>query len=69
MEDNIVLNYGAVNALIEKKSDEIINQYLGGERDDFNYVKFDLYETPISSAIEESLTLPFLSDKKVVHVK
>ncbi|PSC77346.1 DNA polymerase III subunit delta, partial [Mammaliicoccus sciuri] len=48
MEDNIVLNYGAVNALIEKKSDEIINQYLAGERDDFNYVKFDLYETPIS---------------------
>ena len=69
MEDNIVLNYGAVNALIEKKSDEIINQYLAGERDDFNYVKFDLYETPISSAIEESLTLPFLSDKKVVHIK
>ena len=69
MEDNIVLNYGAVNALIEKKSDEIINQYLDGERNDFNYVKFDLYETPISSAIEESLTLPFLSDKKVVHIK
>ncbi|MBM6628235.1 DNA polymerase III subunit delta [Mammaliicoccus vitulinus] len=69
MEDNIVLNYGAVNALIEKKSDEIINEYLNGERDEFNYVKYDLYETSISSAIEEALTLPFLSDKKVVHIK
>lgn len=69
MEDNIVLNYGAVEALIEKKSDEIINQYLDGERDEFNYVKYDLYETSISSAIEEALTLPFLSDKKVVHIK
>lgn len=69
MKDNIVLNYGAVDALIEKKSDEIINHYLDGERDEFNYVKFDLYETSISSAIEEALTLPFLSDKKVVHIK
>ncbi|MEB7656927.1 DNA polymerase III subunit delta [Mammaliicoccus vitulinus] len=69
MEDNIVLNYGAVNALIEKKSDEIINEYLNGERDEFNYVKYDLYEASISSAIEEALTLPFLSDKKVVHIK
>lgn len=64
-----MLNYGAVNALIEKKSDEIINEYLNGERDEFNYVKYDLYETSISSAIEEALTLPFLSDKKVVHIK
>jgi len=64
-----VLNYGAVNALIEKKSDEIINEYLNGERDEFNYVKYDLYEASISSAIEEALTLPFLSDKKVVHIK
>nr|WP_263313126.1 DNA polymerase III subunit delta [Mammaliicoccus sp. Marseille-Q6498] len=69
MKDNIVLNYGAVDALIEKKSEEIINQYLNGERDEFNYVKFDLYETPISVPIEEALTLPFLSDKKVVHIK
>ncbi|GGI40116.1 DNA polymerase III subunit delta [Mammaliicoccus stepanovicii] len=69
MKDNIVLNYGAVDALIEKKSDETINQYLSGERDEFNYVKYDLYETPISVAIEEALTLPFLSDKKVVHIK
>ncbi|MGO1989785.1 DNA polymerase III subunit delta [Mammaliicoccus vitulinus] len=69
MKDNIVLNYGAVNALIEKKSDEIINEYLNGERDEFNYVKYDLYEASISSAIEEALTLPFLSDKKVVHIK
>lgn len=64
-----MLNYGAVNALIEKKSDEIINEYLNGERDEFNYVKYDLYEASISSAIEEALTLPFLSDKKVVHIK
>ncbi|WP_323704703.1 DNA polymerase III subunit delta [Mammaliicoccus sp. Dog046] len=69
MKDNLVLNYGAVHSLIEKKSEEVINQYLKGERDEFNYVKFDLYETPISNAIEEALTLPFLSDKKVVHIK
>lgn len=69
MKDNIVLNYGAVDALIEKKSNEIINQYLKEGRDEFNYAKYDLYESPISNAIEEALTLPFLSDKKVVHIK
>lgn len=69
MNENIIINYGAVDALIEKKSDEIIKQYLGQARDEFNYIKYDLYETPISAVIEEALTLPFLSDKKVVHVK
>lgn len=69
MSDNIVVVYGEVPELVEKQSSDIINDFLQAEKDDFNYIKFNLYETEISPIIEESLTLPFFSEKKAILVK
>lgn len=69
MSDNIVTIYGEVPELVEKKSSEIVNNYLGQEKDDFNYVKFNMYENDLTPIIEETLTMPFFSDKKAIVVK
>lgn len=69
MKENIITIYGEVPELIEKKSKEIVDSYLQEPKDDFNFVSFDLAETEINICIEEILTLPFFSDKKVVVIK
>lgn len=69
MSDNIIMVYGEVLDLVEKKSSEMINKYLQSEKDDFNYVKYNLYETEITPIIEEALTMPFFSDKKAILVQ
>ena len=69
MSENIITIYGEAPELIEKKSNEIIAKYLNEPKDDFNFIKFNLYETEIAPIIEESLTMPLFSDKKVVLVQ
>ncbi|MEB7381297.1 DNA polymerase III subunit delta [Staphylococcus warneri] len=69
MSDNIITVYGEVPDLVEKKSSEMINKYLQTEKEDFNFIKFNLYETEITPIIEETLTMPFFSDKKAILVK
>ncbi|HDB7212774.1 TPA: DNA polymerase III subunit delta [Staphylococcus aureus] len=69
MSDNIVAIYGDVPELVEKQSAEIISQFLKSDRYDFNFVKYNLYETEIAPIVEETLTLPFFSDKKAILVK
>lgn len=69
MPQNLIAVYGDVPELVEKQSLEIIQTYLQQERDDFNFVKFNLYEHDISTIIEETLTLPFFSEKKAILVK
>lgn len=69
MSDNIITVYGEVPDLVEKKSSEMINKYLQTEKVDFNFIKFNLYETEITPIIEETLTMPFFSDKKAILVK
>lgn len=69
MSDNIIMVYGEVPDLVEKKSSEMINKYLQSEKDDFNYVKYNLYETEITPIIEEALTMPFFSDKKAILIQ
>lgn len=64
MSDNIVTIYGEVPELIEKKSAEIIDKYLKAPKDDFNFVKYNLYESDLSPIIEETLTMPFFLIKK-----
>ena len=73
MSDNIVTIYGEVPELVEKKSSEIVNNYLGQEKDDFNYVKFNMYENDLTPIIEETLTMPFFliksnCSKKCIHI-
>ncbi|WP_436854005.1 DNA polymerase III subunit delta [Staphylococcus caeli] len=69
MSDNIITIYGEVPELIEKKTAEVVSQYLQAPKDDFNFVKYNLYESDLAPIIEETLTMPFFSDKKVVLVQ
>ena len=69
MSNNIFTVYGEVPELVEKKTKEIVNDYLGQEIDDFNYVKYNLYESDLTPIIEETLTMPFFSNKKAIVVK
>ncbi|MBI5972626.1 DNA polymerase III subunit delta [Staphylococcus caledonicus] len=69
MRNNVVAVYGEVPELVEKKSNELVNDFLEEGKDDFNFIKFNLYETNISSIIEEALTLPFISEKKAIVIK
>ncbi len=64
----ITLNYGVVPELITKKTQDIVDELLP-EQDDFNFAKYDLHEVPIQAIIEDALTVPFLSDYKVIVVK
>ncbi|MCH4476573.1 DNA polymerase III subunit delta [Staphylococcus haemolyticus] len=69
MANNIMAIYGEVPELVEKKSNELTHSFLNEDKDDFNYIKYNLYETDMSTVIEEALTMPFISEKKVIVVK
>lgn len=61
--------YGEVPELVEKKRNEIVESYLNEKKDDFNYIKYNLYDTSFNQIIEEALTMPFISEKKAIVVK
>lgn len=69
MANNIMAIYGEVPELVEKKRNEIVESYLNEKKDDFNYVKYNLYDTSFNQIIEEALTMPFISEKKAIVVK
>ncbi|MCE4949678.1 DNA polymerase III subunit delta [Staphylococcus hominis] len=69
MANNIMAIYGEVPELVEKKSNEIVESYLNEKKDDFNYVKYNLYDTSFNQIIEEALTMPFISEKKAIVIK
>ncbi|PCF43225.1 DNA polymerase III subunit delta [Staphylococcus delphini] len=67
---NIHVIHGEVPELIDRETEQLTKKYLGNEpKDDFNYVKYNLYETTLNMIIEEAMTLPFFSDKKIVVVQ
>ncbi|MBI5975766.1 DNA polymerase III subunit delta [Staphylococcus canis] len=67
---NIHVIYGDVPELIDRATDQLINRYLKDTpKDDFNFMKFNMYETNLSAIIEEALTLPLFSDEKVILVE
>ena len=53
MANNIMAIYGEVPELVEKKSNELTHSFLNEDKDDFNYVKYNLYETDMSTVIEK----------------
>ena len=55
MPQNLIAVYGDVPELVEKQSLEIIQTYLQQERDDFNFVKFNLYEQDLSTNTDKLL--------------
>lgn len=64
----ITLNYGVVPELVAEKTREIVDELLP-DQDDFNFAKYDLHEVPVQQIIEDAMTIPFLSDYKVIVVK
>ena len=60
MSNNIFTVYGEVPELVEKKTKEIVNDYLGQEIDDFNYVKYNLYESDLTRLLKRHLLCLFL---------
>ena len=70
MGNNIMAIYGEVPELVEKKSNELTHSFLNEDKDDFNYVKYNLYETDMSTVIEEALTmLPLYLRRKSLLLK
>ncbi|OIJ16675.1 DNA polymerase III subunit delta [Anaerobacillus alkalilacustris] len=65
----IYLLYGTEVFLIEEIIHSIINKVLTEDEYDFNLSTYELKETPISLAIEEALTIPFMGSYRVVIVK
>ncbi len=65
----LYLLLGTEAFLIEETIHTIINKVLPEEQFDFNLSTFELKETPISLAIEEALTIPFMGTHRVVIVK
>lgn len=66
--DAITLNYGDVPDLVAKKTESLVSSLLDS-KDEFNYARYNLSETPIQEVIEDALTIPFLNDYKVIVVK
>ena len=61
--------YGEVPELVEKKSNELTHSFLNEDKDDFNYIKYNLYETDMSTVIEEALTMPLYLKRKSLLLK
>lgn len=66
--EKLYLVYGKNRVRIDETVNKLTKDYLATV-DDFNRIVFDYIETEIEHIIEECITLPFLSDRKVVIVK
>ncbi|ULG71144.1 DNA polymerase III subunit delta [Macrococcus brunensis] len=64
----IIINHGVVPELVAERTTKIVSDLLP-EQDDFNFSRYDLLETPIQNIIEDAMTIPFLSEQKVIVVK
>ncbi|MFW6285215.1 MAG: DNA polymerase III subunit delta [Bacillota bacterium] len=66
MKDNVMVFYGEDSFYMKNKIHQTIRQY---EVDNYNLTTYDMDETELSDAINDALTIPFLSEKKVVICK
>ncbi|WP_241657830.1 DNA polymerase III subunit delta [Anaerobacillus alkaliphilus] len=65
----LYLFYGTETFLIEETIHKLINKVLTEDQYDFNLSTYEAKETPISVAIEEAQTIPFMGSHRVVIVK
>ncbi|MFP4286599.1 MAG: DNA polymerase III subunit delta [Candidatus Izemoplasmataceae bacterium] len=63
MNEQIILFYGEDTFYIKSKINQLIKQY---EVDEYNLASYDLDDVAITDAINDALTIPFMSDKKIV---
>ncbi len=66
MDENVVCFYGEDAFFIRSKIQQFIKKY---NVDEFNYTTYDLDETPLSEAISDAQTIPFMSEVKVIVLK
>ncbi|QOY36206.1 DNA polymerase III subunit delta [Anaerobacillus isosaccharinicus] len=65
----LYLLYGTETFLIEETIHKLLNKVLTEDQYDFNLSTYELKETPISAAVEEALTIPFMGTHRVVIVR
>ena len=65
----VYLVYGEQTPIIKQRCRNITKQFLGEDKDDMNYVRFDARETLIQEIVAECTYLPLGYDKKVVIVE
>ncbi len=63
MSERAILYYGEDTFQIRTKIQQIIKKY---DVDEFNTTMYDLDETPLSDALTDAMTMPFMSDMKIV---
>lgn len=64
----LYLVFGEQELMINKLVDKIAKETLK-EVDEFNFIHFDAYKTPLYEIVNDAYTLPFMSDKKVIVIK
>lgn len=62
----VYLIIGVEDYIINETKKRLLANVLSEDELEFNYVNFDLDETPIQLALEEVETLPFFGDKRLV---
>lgn len=63
MNEQVILFYGEDTFYIKSKINQLIKQY---DIDEYNLAMYDLDEVSLTDAINDALTIPFMSDKKIV---
>lgn len=64
----LLLVQGSEKYLIEKVEKAIIEGVFQGEVDEFSFGRFDMENTPVDTALEEALSMPFFSDYRVIFI-
>ncbi len=66
MDELVVCFYGEDAFFIKSKIQQLLKKH---NVDEFNYTTYDLDEVPLSEAISDAQTIPFMSDMKVIVLK
>ncbi len=66
MAESIVVFYGEDSFFIKSKVNQLIKQH---QVDEYNLTSYDLEETPITDALNDAQTIPFMSERKIVVMK
>lgn len=66
MDQQLYLLYGSDYYLIKSKTKNIIEKC---QIDDYNVTVYDAEETDVEAAVNDALTIPFMTDKKAVIIK
>lgn len=63
LDTHVILYYGEDSFFIKSKIKQTIQKY---EFDDFNVTYYDLEEVELNEALNDAMTIPFMSEKKLV---